>query len=271
MTHSRSARAAAVRWRSPTTPTPRPTRRAPRCPTRARSSRAPASKIGSRRPTCSSSASDRASTSRLARPGQRVASAVGACEIPRTLVIPVKSHVAVELASPWRRSKEQNSRAAPCRTAPRQDTQRRKGGVMQIKPPARYQRIGWRRDGFRLNEPVTGALTFRIRLVERPASSGRRARQLRAGALAPRRRLLQGSGVPLAHRSDPLRDDALRARGRCGRSRASHCNGRVHCFGAAAALRVSTDGVRGSLSQPGCHSRGCCLVLGDAGNPRSRS
>ncbi len=40
---------------------------------------------------------------------------VGACE-NTTLVIPVKSHVAVELASPWRRSKEQNSRAAPRRT-----------------------------------------------------------------------------------------------------------------------------------------------------------
>ena len=45
VTRSRSARAA-----SPATRTPRPMRRAPRCPTRARSSPAPASKSGSRRP-----------------------------------------------------------------------------------------------------------------------------------------------------------------------------------------------------------------------------
>ena len=45
-TRSRSARAGAVCWRSPATLTPRPTRRAPRCPTRARRSPAPASKNG---------------------------------------------------------------------------------------------------------------------------------------------------------------------------------------------------------------------------------
>jgi uncharacterized protein YbjT (DUF2867 family) len=52
VTRSRSARAVAAHWRSPATPTPRPMRRAPRCPTRARSSPAQASRSGSRRRRC---------------------------------------------------------------------------------------------------------------------------------------------------------------------------------------------------------------------------
>jgi hypothetical protein len=83
---------------------------------------------------------------------------------------------------------------------------------MQFKPPARYQRIGWRRDRFRLNELVTGALTFRIRLVEdRPqaldaAASCARARWHPAAAFC------RDPGYrSLTDRSDPLRDDALRA------------------------------------------------------------
>ena len=70
VTRSRSARAAAVRWRSPTTRTPPPMRRAPRCPTLARSSPAPPSKSGSRRPRRSSWPPD---------PGERWAARAGAC------------------------------------------------------------------------------------------------------------------------------------------------------------------------------------------------
>ena len=131
---------------------------------------------------------------------------------------------------------------------------------MQIKPPARYQRIGWRRDRFRLNGLVTDALTFRIRLVERPASSGDAAASCGRARWRPAAAFCRDPGwrslTGLIRYETMHCELEVAAEGRV----ALHRLGRVHCFGAAAALRVSTDRVWGSLSQPGCHSRGCRLV-----------
>jgi hypothetical protein len=109
-----------------------------------------------------------------------------------------------------------------------------------------------------------------------PDPAGRRTglkpssgRQLRAGALAPRR-LLQGAGVPLPH--GLIRFETMR----CEHEVAAE--GRVVFTARDASLLRRCCGASGFdtqrvalLRQPGCHSRGCCLVLWGVRGPQSRS
>ena len=132
---------------------------------------------------------------------------------------------------------------------------------MQIKPPARRQRIGWRRDRFRLNELVTGGLTFRIRLVEGPVSSRRRGPPAAAFCRDPGYRSLTGLiGDETMHCERPVRKVAW-------------------VFPAWDAFIASALLRRFGFRQTACgapyHSRvsqsGLLSCLRGAGNPRSRS